>query len=354
MTADRPFLSVIVPVHDARSILDDTLGALAASDLDRSEWELIAVDDVSADDSGDVARRYADTVLRLDGRAHGPAFARNRGAEVGRGEVLVFVDSDVRIAPDALGKLARLFRTESDVGAVFGSYDDDPPAPGVVSRYRNLLHHYHHHRGAGEAETFWAGLGAVRARVFREVGAYDEVRYARPQIEDIELGRRIRLSGRRILLEPTIQGAHLKRWTLGQVVRTDLLHRGIPWTRLLLEEGSGADTLNVKPKEKLCVALVGLSLVLVFAAALGGSWLLLAASVACLVVGALLNWELYAYLSKGRGRRFRAAVVPLHMLYYLTSGVAYVVGHLLHWISPEPHAAASRPALALPSESNDA
>lgn len=325
-----PFLSVVMPVHQAEHLLGDTLGGLAASDLERGRWELIVIDDASRDASAEVAAAYADQVIRLGDAARGPAFARNRGAEAARGEVLVFVDSDVRIAPDALGRIAALFETEPALGAVFGSYDDQPPAPGVVSRYRNLLHHYHHHRGAGEAETFWAGLGAVRSDVFREVGGFDEIRYARPQIEDIELGRRIRRAGHRILLDPTIQGAHLKRWTLPQVFKTDLLHRGIPWTRLILSEGAGGDTLNVKPREKLCVALVGAGL-LAAAAAMGlRSWTWLAVSVALLAIVAALNLELYRYLSRGRGVLFGIAVVPLHLVYYLTSGISFTLGAAAH------------------------
>lgn len=331
-----PFLSVIVPAHNAAHLLPDTLGALQRSDFARSEWELVVVDDASRDDSAIVAASYADVIVRLAGAPHGPAFARNRGSEACTGEVLVFVDSDVRVAPDALSRLARLFREEADVGAAFGSYDDDPPAPGIVSRYRNLLHHYHHHRGAGDAGTFWAGLGAVRASVFREVDGFDEWHYERPQIEDIELGRRIRRAGHRIVLDPTIQGAHLKRWTLKQVLVTDLLHRGIPWTRLLLAEGGGGDTLNVKAKEKLCVALVGLGLACLAVGAVLGRPLVLVSGAASLLIVVVWNLALYRYLSRGRGAVFAVAVVPLHLLYYVTSGVAFATGQVLHRIAPKP------------------
>jgi GT2 family glycosyltransferase len=248
----------------------------------------------------------------------------------------VFVDADVRIAPDALGKMARLFEADPELGAAFGSYDDQPPAPGSVSRYRNLLHHYHHHRGAGDAETFWAGLGAVRADVFRQVGGFDEVRYARPQIEDIELGRVIRRAGYRIALDPTIQGAHLKRWTLGQVLQTDLMHRGIPWTRLILSEGAGGSSLNVSPKEKLCVALVGVGLASLFASAVARSAALFWVGVVALALVIVLNFGMYRYMSRGRGLRFALAVVPLHFMYYVTGGLAFALGHVAHRVAPTP------------------
>jgi hypothetical protein len=71
-----------------------------------------------------------------------------------------------------------------------------------VSQYRNLLHHFVHSQSAGEAETFWGGCGAIRRDVFIEAGRYDEWSYPRPQIEDVELGHRVRSLGHRIILRP--------------------------------------------------------------------------------------------------------------------------------------------------------
>jgi glycosyltransferase involved in cell wall biosynthesis len=323
------FLSVIVPAHNGERVLADTLPALRRSTLDRAGWELLVVDDASTDGTAAVARAHADRIVPLAGRPRGPAYARNRGVESARGDVLVFVDADVRVAPDALARVADHFERDAALGALFGSYDDQPPAPGLVSRYRNLLHHYHHHRGAGAAETFWAGLGAVRTTIYRGVGGFDEVRYARPQIEDIELGRRIRRAGHAILLDPAVQGAHLKRWTLGQVLKTDLLHRGIPWMRLLLEEGGEGAALNVSPREKIAVALVGLGLGSFAAALILGVPALVVGAIALIVV-IVMNLPLYRYLARGRGPAFGIGVVPLHLLYYVTSGLAFALGHVTH------------------------
>jgi hypothetical protein len=100
----------------------------------------------------------------------GPPTPATAAARSPRGEVLVFVDADVCVHPDALltafGRPSRRTRR----GRRLRRYDTDPPAPGLVSQYRNLLHHYVHWRHAGDADTFWAGLGAVRRGEFLAVG----------------------------------------------------------------------------------------------------------------------------------------------------------------------------------------
>ena len=93
----------------------------------------------------------------------------------------------------------------------------------MVSQYRNLLHHFVHQEGNPEASTFWAGCGAVRRAAFDAVAGYDEARFRRPSIEDIELGYRLRRAGYRIRLDRDLQCTHLKRWRL-PVVYLDRHH----------------------------------------------------------------------------------------------------------------------------------
>ena len=84
---------------------------------------------------------------------------------------------------------------------------------------------------------------------------FDEQRYRRPAIEDIELGTWLSAAGHKIVLDGRIKGKHLKRWTLRNLLMTDIFDRGIPWTSLMLRAGSLANTLNVKPAQRLSVAL---------------------------------------------------------------------------------------------------
>ena len=274
MNATTPFMSVIVPVYQGARVLPRCLSALRASEMPPGSWELIIVDDASTDATALIAAEFADAVVRLPDRPRGPAYARNRGVEVARGEIVVFVDADVCVHTDTLRRFTSVFAHEPEVSAVFGAYDTQPEAPQLVSQYRNLLHHFVHSQSAGEAETFWGGCGAIRREVFIEAGRYDEWSYPRPQIEDVELGHRVRALGHRILLRPEIQCTHLKRWTLRGFVTGDFRDRGVPWTRMLIQQGlaTKSRTLNLRTVEKLNTVLVWLSMVSLLGAAIWRSW----------------------------------------------------------------------------------
>ncbi len=336
MTA--PLLSVIVPAHNAAALLPLSLGAILGNDLPRKRWELIIVDDASTDGTGEVAAPFADRLVSLTGSPHGPGYARNRGVEVTRGEWVVFIDADVVVHADTLRRFAEDIEADPEINAVFGAYDDNPVAPGFLSQYRNLLHRYVHLSEAGPAESFWAGCGAVRRSAFVAVGGFDEQRYRRPQIEDIELGYRLRDHGGSILLDPGIQGAHLKHWRFSGSVRTDVLDRGIPWVRLLLERRRMATLthLNVKRGERTKTVLVGLALLLLFAGLVTQTRASAEAGVVVLLVIVLWNLPLFAWFARRRGELFALAVIPMNLWYYVMSGVSVVAGVVLHLLEGGP------------------
>lgn len=323
----NPEFSVIVPAFRAAHLLPDTLGALAASDLPREWWELIVVDDASGDNTATVAAEYANRVIALVGRPSGPGSARNIGAKAARGSWLVFVDADVRVHRDTLSRIAAHATAHPELVAMFGAYDAHPAAHGLLSEYRNLLHRQVHCAGAGETETFWAGCGAVRRDAFEAVSGFDVARFARPSIEDIELGYRLRDRGGRILLDPSIQGTHLKRWSFFAMLRTDIRDRGVPWMRLLLERRNRTKrSLNTGPAEQLKVLLVALAAVLLVASlVLRDTRPGLVAAVLLLAVAAG-NAPTYAWFATQRGWPFALCVVPLHLLYYVCSTIAAAIG----------------------------
>lgn len=134
--------SVIVPVHNGEIYLERCLSALAASTL-RAD-EILVVDDGSTDGTAALARRFGTKLVTLAGGPYGPAVARNRGAAQAQGEILIFLDADVVVHAATLERMAAYLELNPEVSALFGSYDESPPDPGLVSRYKNLLHHFVH------------------------------------------------------------------------------------------------------------------------------------------------------------------------------------------------------------------
>jgi glycosyltransferase involved in cell wall biosynthesis len=340
----RPALSVVIPVHNGGSDFGHCLRRLR--DSEQTDFELVVVDDGSTDDSGRLAESFGARVVR-HGSARGPAAARNAGALAASAPVVFFLDADVAVHTDTVRRVADRFAADPGLTALFGSYDDEPTAPGLVSQYRNLLHHFVHQQGefvddARPARTFWTGCGAIRKQDFVDHGGFDPGLYRRPAIEDIELGYRLTRSGCRVLLARDVQATHLKRWTLRNVVRTDIFQRGVPWM-LLMKRSKVAETdLNVKPGQRLCVAAAG-AVGLALAASPAVPWLLAAVPfAAAAIVG--LNRDFYQFLARKRGWAFAAGAVPLHYVYYCCCGLSVVIAMALWYLPALSRQAAPAPA----------
>jgi GT2 family glycosyltransferase len=327
-SARVPRLSVVIPVRNGGNDLERCLRALGF--FARGDFEVIVVDDGSTDGSGERARGLGARVIRLD-RSNGPAEARNVGVRAARGDLIFFVDADVAVHADAVGRVIERFDSRPGLAALFGSYDDQPAAPGVASRYRNLLHHYVHQQGeftddARPAHTFWTGCGAIRREVFLGLGGFDPKLYQRPAIEDIEFGYRLVRGGHRVELLRTLQATHLKRWSIPQIVRTDVFQRGVPWTLLMLRSGVVERDLNLRQSQRWSVVLTGMAGLGLLASPLVPAGLGVAAVSFAGI--AALNWPFYRFLAGRGGWAFAVASMPLHAIYFGCCGgsVALAMG----------------------------
>ena len=252
MSLSASRISVVIPAYNAAGPLRQCLEALRQSRV--QPLELIVVDDGSTDESTAVAQEFGATVLST-GSTGGPAKARNAGAARAQGEILFFLDADVCVHADTLDRVAEAFEADPDLDAVIGCYDESPGADDFLSQYKNLMHSFVHQHAQEQASTFWSGCGAIRRTVFVEFGGFDES-YARPSIEDIELGYRMHRAGRKLSLHRDIQVQHLKQWSFWGLVKTDIFDRGIPWTELILRDRHMPNDLNVHLSQRVSVALV--------------------------------------------------------------------------------------------------
>ena len=326
---NQPFVSVIVPVHNGSAHIARCLDTLVSSSY--SSFEIIVVDDCSTDDTVAKAGRTGVQVLRLQ-KQSGPGAARHFGVQHARGNILLFIDSDITVRKDTIARVVDDFKRYPDIVALFGSYDDNPYESNFISQYKNLFHHFHHQQADSEAFSFWAGCGAILKKVYLEMGGFDVKRYDKPSIEDIELGYRIRKQGYRIILDKKLQVKHLKRWDLSSLMRTDIFQRAIPWSRLILETKFMPNDLNLKLSQKISLLATFLMTLLIPLILLGSikyqdtsvnitSGLIL---VILCIIFLIMNRDLYKFYLRNRGLMFTVKVIPFHVLYYLYSGISFI------------------------------
>lgn len=326
-------VSVVVPAYNAGADLDRCLAAVFLSDYPLAEC--IVVDDASTEaGTAEIARKHGATLLRMD-KQGGPGLARNRGAGVAKGDVLMFTDADVVLHPEAIGVAMRALQAEPDVAAVFGSYDDEPAHPSFLSRYRNLYHHWNHQEGNEEASTFWTGCGAIRREVFLDLGGFSK-EFERPSIEDIELGYRLRAAGHRIRLLKDMQGTHLKEWTFKGMVKTDVFQRGIPWVVLLKRHPDVPSDLNLNLGARIATVLAGLVLLFLVLLIPGhpaslSAWPWLLVPLAALAGIAWIQRDFLYLLGRRYGLGAALAAIPLQLVFFIGCGLAVPLGYIRYW-----------------------
>ena len=349
----KPYISVVIPVKNGGEKFEQCLQGLATSNY--KDYELIVVNDASKDNTVEIALKYGARVLHSKDfpfkhkpdfpfqDSIGPAGARNIGARHANGEIIFFIDGDVVPKRDNIDRLAKIFKENKDIAAVFGSYDDSPGCQNFIGQYRNMLHSYIHQISLVEAETFWTGCGAIRKDVFSKMQGFDLKTFRLPSIEDIDLGYRLKDAGYRICLDKGLQVKHLKQWTFKSMLKTDVFHRAIPWSRVMFKRKNLPNDLNIQTHHRISggMVLIGfvlLSLLVGYYIFKAGHYILFGGisyndiSIVVTVLSVILvltanviflNYKFYWFFWKRKGFWFMARSIPLHFFYYLYSTVTF-------------------------------
>jgi glycosyltransferase involved in cell wall biosynthesis len=195
-----PAISVIIPALQEEGRLPNLLTLLTPAIREQFGVEVIVSDGGSTDRTVAIARELADVVIERAGdRRQTIAEGRNRGADVARGSILVFLNADVTVAdPAALfGGVAGAFR-DARVAAVSCRVMIDPAEETPFDR------RFHTAFNAWCRLVSAAGVGmargecqAVSAELFRRTGGYNEGLAA---AEDYDLFRRLARKGRIMFL----------------------------------------------------------------------------------------------------------------------------------------------------------
>jgi glycosyltransferase involved in cell wall biosynthesis len=204
-----PAVSVVMPVYNGARFVGRAVASLRAQT--RPDWELLAVDDGSADDSAAVLDALAAADPRVRVFRHpanrGLAAARNTALAAARGDLVAYLDCDDEFYPD---HLARAVEHAPRAEVLLFRYDLVEERPGAPGYGTTATYDPAARRDLLFAETISSPLGVVHRRaLLARAGAFDEAlgRY-RGQDEDGDLWRRFARAGATFAAVPHASGRY--------------------------------------------------------------------------------------------------------------------------------------------------
>lgn len=200
-------LSVIVPTLNEGKYIGFCLKALANQTLPREKYEIILVDSYSNDNTVKISEKYVDKIVFVP--RNGPGYARNVGAKIANGRILVFIDADTVASKDLLEKILRAFTDDKIVG---GTCFYHPDSTRLFDRFiyitaNNLtkLCDMLFLRNIAAVPGF---ICFIRKDVFEDIGGFDE---SLTVFEDHDLGIRMKKKGKIIYLDETYVMTSIRR-----------------------------------------------------------------------------------------------------------------------------------------------
>ncbi len=176
----RPKFSFVIPTYNEGKYLEGCISSIRAQA--RDDYEVIVVDSRSTDRTFAIAKKMADKAL-LTGR-EGPGTARNEGASLSRGEILVFIDADARIPENFLDSIEEKMNAYGGGICKLEAYDAEKFKHVLIYRLANTMVKSSIRLGS----VMTSGSCFVyRKEIFDRIGGFDATIQAN---EDHDLARR--------------------------------------------------------------------------------------------------------------------------------------------------------------------
>ncbi|MGP2436213.1 glycosyltransferase family 2 protein [Streptomyces sp. JW3] len=210
----QPGITVVIPVKGRVALTRRLLESLEKSVARCPEpAEVVVVDDLDSPEAAEHQESCRRHGARYVGGPSHVGAKRNLGARVARHDLLCFVDSDCRAAPELLSRHVQALRgAPSEVAAIAGPALLAPGRETTISRImkRSWLLNGHHEEPLHQERMSCAGTSnlAVRRDAFEAVGRFPEDSPHPLGGEDIDFGLRLTGSGRIIACDPEAAVTH--------------------------------------------------------------------------------------------------------------------------------------------------
>lgn len=215
-------VSIVIPTHNRRDSLERALLALAGQSYPLAAIEVIVVADGCTDGTRDISPAKWPFVLRVTEQAsRGPAAARNRGAALAGGELLIFVDDDVEVSPEFVAAHVRAHADGDPARVTVGYLPPDLQGrrdffaimlrawwEAMFERMRDPAHRFKY-------SDLLSGNFSLGSSLFARVGGFDEALRCH---EDYELGLRLLQAGAKLQFSGAAAGCHHEHTDLARAL----------------------------------------------------------------------------------------------------------------------------------------
>ncbi|HHL38948.1 MAG TPA: glycosyltransferase [Deltaproteobacteria bacterium] len=222
-----PKVSVVIPVYNGAAVIGRCIEALKDQDYPRRDYEIIAVDDGSTDATPRILDELGVRWARQPNA--GPASARNRGARMASGDIILFIDSDCVALRNWISEMVRPF-SDPQVAAVKGSYRTEQKgltARFVQAEFEERYRLQERFRYIDFVDSYSA---AFRRSVFLDSGGFDEG-FPVADHEDVDLSYRLAALGHKMVFNRAAVVTHTHPDSPCRYFRTKM-RRG--WWRMVV------------------------------------------------------------------------------------------------------------------------
>ena len=316
-----PYISIIIPLYNAEKTLEKCLTAIFNSRY--QNFEVLVVDDGSKDASIKIAESFSCKILKLT-HNQGPSVARNWGAKNAKGDVLLFIDSDIVIKRDTLDLFVDSLKSYP---AVFGIYTQKPGTDELLTLYQNFYAHKSMKQTRDLTSVLYSYCVAIEKKVFDEVGGFDQS-WVRATFEDVEFGLRVTENGHQIYLNKNIEVVHHANFDLKRFAK-NYFFKSLDLSKFMF--GRKKLTLNNEGwtnRNNLVSFLAGVSIIPFSISCFFSGWFVLPFLIS-MALFLTINLDFYRFILKEKPRGLLYAFL-LNLMVQTISGIGIFLGLASH------------------------
>jgi poly-beta-1,6-N-acetyl-D-glucosamine synthase len=192
-------VTILIPAYNEEKGMKKTIESALALDYPKHKLEIIVIDDGSKDKTYEIAKKFESNshpkIKVLTKKNGGKGTALNFGIKRSKGEIIITMDADTAVQPDALKKMVGYFSTSKKVMCV-------SPSMGIYKpkNFWQRIQQIEYHMGVFLRKSFASvnaihvtpgAFSAYKKTFFDKYGDFDEGNLT----EDLELALRIQVKG---------------------------------------------------------------------------------------------------------------------------------------------------------------